>query len=232
MHGDTNRPCLVGYRSSDCLSYPPRCVSGKLEALCIIEFFNRFHQAEVALLNEVEKLHASANVAFCDRHDKTQVCFAQNMLCLFVALFHTFCKFDLLICGQKRNFADVFEVDFHRVVHARIDDFVKRDVVLLDGFFHFDVLVLQSVEHHLHILCGCVEVFQPCHYVVFADRAFALSVGDDFVNLLFQKLFSVHLYSSWVNQSLSLMSFDFNIFCKRDISAMLALFASGSDSSL
>ena len=115
------------------------------------------------------------------------------MLCLFVTLFHSLGKFDFLFTRQKGHFTDVLEVDFDRVVNTAVDDFVKRDIVVLNRLFNLDVFRLQSIEHHFHIFGGCVEMFEFCHYLVFTHRAFALSQSDDFVNLLFQKLFSVHV---------------------------------------
>ena len=64
---------LVGDRSSDGLADPPGRVRRELEALDVVELLDRPHQAEVALLDEVEEEHPPAHVALRDRHDEPQV---------------------------------------------------------------------------------------------------------------------------------------------------------------
>ncbi len=73
VHGDADRPGLVGDRSSDGLADPPGRVRRELEALHVVELLDRPHQAEVALLDEVEEEHPPAHVALRDRHDEPQV---------------------------------------------------------------------------------------------------------------------------------------------------------------
>src|SRR5699024_2250838 len=45
-----------------------------LEALCVVELLDSADQAEVSLLNEVEKLHAATGVPLCQRDDESEVC--------------------------------------------------------------------------------------------------------------------------------------------------------------
>ena len=73
VHRDADRAGLVGDRTGDRLADPPRGVGGELEALRVVELLDRPHQAEVALLDEVEEVHAPADVALGDRHDEAQV---------------------------------------------------------------------------------------------------------------------------------------------------------------
>ena len=44
----------------------------EFEALGVVELLDRSHQAEVALLHEIKKHHAAADIALGDRHDQTQ----------------------------------------------------------------------------------------------------------------------------------------------------------------
>ena len=73
VDGDAHRPRLVGDGAGDGLADPPGGVGGELEALGVVELLDRPHQAEVALLDEVEELHAAADVALGDRHDQAKV---------------------------------------------------------------------------------------------------------------------------------------------------------------
>jgi len=47
---------MIGNSAADCLPNPPRRVGRKLVAAAVLELFHRLHQAEVALLNQVEEL--------------------------------------------------------------------------------------------------------------------------------------------------------------------------------
>ena len=64
---------LVGDAAADRLADPPGGVGGELEALAVVELLDRPHQAEVALLDEVEERHPGALVALGDRHHEAQV---------------------------------------------------------------------------------------------------------------------------------------------------------------
>ena len=73
VHRDADGAGLVGDAAGDGLTDPPRGVGGELEALGVVELVDRTHQAEVALLDEVEELHAAAAVALGDADHQPQV---------------------------------------------------------------------------------------------------------------------------------------------------------------
>ena len=73
VHRDADGAGLVGDGPGDGLADPPRGVGGELEALRVVELLDRPHQAEVALLDQVEEVHAAADVALGDRHDEAEV---------------------------------------------------------------------------------------------------------------------------------------------------------------
>ena len=143
MHGDSNRARLIRNRAGDRLANPPRCVCGEFIALAIVKLFNRLDQAEVSLLNQVEKQHAAANISLCDGNDETQVRFGELMLRLGVSVRHALRDLNLLIRGEQRHFADLFEIHAHRVVDVDALDGGQRALdlrdLLVDVLRHFDV---------------------------------------------------------------------------------------------
>jgi len=66
---------LVGNGSGDCLANPPRGVGGKLVAAAVVELIHSLHQADVALLDQVEELKPAVGVLLGHRHHKAQVGF-------------------------------------------------------------------------------------------------------------------------------------------------------------
>src|SRR5699024_8187517 len=64
---------LVSYSAGDGLAYPPGRVGRELVALGVVELLDGLDEAEVALLDEVEKQHAAADIALRYRDDKAQV---------------------------------------------------------------------------------------------------------------------------------------------------------------
>ena len=116
VHRDTDSAGLVGDGARDGLTNPPRCVGGELESLCIIELFNSLDEAEIALLNEVKELHATAEIALRDADDKTQVRFGKALLCGFVAVLDGDGKAHFFFGGKQRHAADLFQVNFDRVI--------------------------------------------------------------------------------------------------------------------
>ena len=70
VHRDANRPGLIGDGAGDGLANPPGGVGGELVAAAVLEFVDGLHQADVALLNQVEELQAAVGVLFGDRDDQ------------------------------------------------------------------------------------------------------------------------------------------------------------------
>src|SRR5258708_537737 len=70
---DADRPRLVGDGAGDGLADPPRRVGRELVAAAILELVYRLHQADVALLNQVEELQPAVRVLLRDRDDQPEV---------------------------------------------------------------------------------------------------------------------------------------------------------------
>ena len=71
--GQADGAAGVGDAAGDRLADPPRGVGRELEALAPVELLDGVHQAEVALLDEVEQRQARRLVLLGDRHDQAQV---------------------------------------------------------------------------------------------------------------------------------------------------------------
>ena len=97
MHRHADCPCLIGDGSGNGLPDPPGGICREFVSLCIVELVDRANQARVALLNEVENVKSAAGVFFRDRHDQTEVCFRQLVLCRLIALAHALGKLHLLV---------------------------------------------------------------------------------------------------------------------------------------
>jgi hypothetical protein len=81
----------IGDGAGDGLANPPRGVGRELVAAAVFELVHRLHQADVALLNQVEELQAAVGVLFGDGDDQAQVGFDQlalGLLGVHVALDH------------------------------------------------------------------------------------------------------------------------------------------------
>ena len=119
MHRDADGAGLVGNGAGDGLTDPPRCVGRELEALGVVELFHSLDQAQVTLLDQVQELHAAADVTLGDGNDQTQVGFAQALfgfLALGAAGLNFQGQVDLLLGGQQGHAADLFQVDLDGVV--------------------------------------------------------------------------------------------------------------------
>src|SRR5699024_8616716 len=104
--------------TGDCLANPPCCIGREFEALGVVKLLNCFDQTQVSFLNQIQELHAAANIAFCDADNQSQVCLGQTFSCIRVALCHSFSQFNLFLWSQQRNTADLLEVNFDRVIDA------------------------------------------------------------------------------------------------------------------
>src|ERR1051326_2122949 len=70
---NANRARLVGDRARDRLPDPPRGVGRELVAAAVFELVHRLHQADVALLDEVEELQPAVGVLLGNRNHQAEV---------------------------------------------------------------------------------------------------------------------------------------------------------------
>src|SRR5579872_6817146 len=70
---DANRARLIRDGARDGLPDPPGGVRRELVAALVLELVDGFHQADVALLNEVEELQSAVRVFLRDAHDEAKV---------------------------------------------------------------------------------------------------------------------------------------------------------------
>ena len=73
VHRDADGAGLVGHRAGDRLADPPRRIGRELEALGVVELLDRTDETEVALLDEVQELHAATGVALGERDHEAEV---------------------------------------------------------------------------------------------------------------------------------------------------------------
>src|SRR5487761_148237 len=156
VHWDADGAGLIGDGTGDSLANPPRTVSRELVATAPLELVDTPHQADVALLDQVEELQAAVVILLRDGNDEAEVRFDQFFLRLFSFDFATndnlqralqFCGTDF---GGDFNFAQlgaaVFQiasrfgenVAFRSVYAAlELDDFALEGVNALDGLTKF-----------------------------------------------------------------------------------------------
>ncbi len=123
--------CLVRYSPCYGLSYPPGCISTEFESLSVVKLFNSLQQTQVSFLNQIQKLHASSHIAFCDTDNKSQVGLIKTSFCLFVSHFNSVGKLHFLFCSQKRHLANFPQI--------------HSDMVLKANTFHTGFQVLSQV---------------------------------------------------------------------------------------
>ena len=83
VHRDTNGSCLVGDRPSDGLSDPPGGISAELVTLSVVELLNRTDEADVTLLDHIQKGHPSSDVFLGYADHQPQVGLGQTGLGAF-----------------------------------------------------------------------------------------------------------------------------------------------------
>ena len=74
-HADGAR--LVGDGAGDALANPPSRVSGEFVTAAPFEFVCALHEADIALLDQIEELHAAIGIFLGNGDDETKVCFGE-----------------------------------------------------------------------------------------------------------------------------------------------------------
>src|SRR6185437_4507103 len=124
VHRDANGARLIGDRPRHGLADPPRRVRRELVPLAVVELLDGADEAEAALLDQVEKGEAAAQIALRDRDDEAQVGFGHLLLREHVAALDPLGQADLLVGGEQRDLADLAQVEPERV-EARLDGQVE-----------------------------------------------------------------------------------------------------------
>ena len=73
MRGDADRAPLIGDRARDRPPNPPDRVGREFVTKAMFEFIDRFHQSDIAFLNQVEELQAAFGVVFGDENNEPQI---------------------------------------------------------------------------------------------------------------------------------------------------------------
>ena len=121
MHWDADGAGLVGDGTGDGLADPPGRIGGELESLGVVELFHRFDQTQIALLDQIQELHAAAHIPLGNGDHQTQVGLAQTLLgflAIGAAGLDLQRQIHLLFGGQQRHTADFFQIDLHRVING------------------------------------------------------------------------------------------------------------------
>src|SRR6266567_9581455 len=124
VHRDPDRPRLVRDRPGDGLADPPSRVGRELVALAVVELLDRPDQAERALLNQIEEAEAAAEIRLRDRDDEAEVRLDHLRLRGHLAALDPLREVNLLVGGQKRDLADLAQVEAERV-ERRLDGQVE-----------------------------------------------------------------------------------------------------------
>ena len=133
VHRDADRPALVRDRALEGLADPPRAVGRELVALTPVELLDGAVEADRPFLNQVEKRHAPAAVAVCERDDEPQVRVHHQLLRGAVAALDPLGEHDLLVRAQKRVAADLLHEELERLRAVR----GRRGQVEVDGILVF-----------------------------------------------------------------------------------------------
>ncbi len=81
MHGNTDGAGLVRNRTRNRLTNPPCRIGAELVPTAIFKFIDRFHKADIALLNEIKELKAAVGVFLCDGNNEAQIGLDHFLLC-------------------------------------------------------------------------------------------------------------------------------------------------------
>src|SRR5438045_5260278 len=101
MHGEANRLRLIGERAFDRLLDPPRGVGGKFSTLRRIEALDGFHQADVALRNQIEQRQSKIRIIVRDLNDQTQIRTNHQGASFLVAALNFSGEFNLLLWSEQ-----------------------------------------------------------------------------------------------------------------------------------
>ena len=116
VEGHAHDAALFADGLQDALTNPPNGVGDELKAAGFVELLCGFHQADVALVDEVVERHALVLILLRHRHHKAQVGLHQAFECLFVAMADALCQFHLFVHGEEFQTANLGEIFVNRCI--------------------------------------------------------------------------------------------------------------------
>ena len=196
VHRNADGAGLVRNGAGNGLANPPGGIGGEFEALGVIELIHRLDQAQVALLDQIQELHAAAHIPLGNRDHQTQVGLAQALLgalALGAALLNVLGQLDLLIAGQQGHPADFLQVDLHGVIdghavgrqaalellHALLSEGKVLGVVLR-LVHHFNAVAFQRLVQLVDLLHVKAALFDGVRDLLAVQFAGALAVLQQF----------------------------------------------------
>jgi hypothetical protein len=117
VDGQPDGAALLGHRAADRLANPERGVGREAEAAPVVELLHRAHEADRALLDQVQQRHPGvlALEALGEVHDQAQVGLDHAVLGLEVAALDPAGELELLSRGQQTRAGDALEEDSEAV---------------------------------------------------------------------------------------------------------------------
>ena len=97
MDGEPDRAALVGNRAGDRLANPPGGVGAEAEPLAPVVLLDGAHEADVALLDQIEQGETAIDVALGDRNDQAEVGANEELRCVLVVHLDALGEVDLLL---------------------------------------------------------------------------------------------------------------------------------------
>jgi len=124
-------------------------VGREFEATLVVELLDRAHQAEVALLDQVQERQPAVEVLLGHGNHEPQVGLGQVMARLLGAGLHLLGQFDLLLGGQQIDAPDLLEVHPDGVVEGHRTDNLDLGEGFLLVIFGLGLSVGRDLDTHL-----------------------------------------------------------------------------------
>src|SRR4051794_31197911 len=122
VDGDADRAGLVGERTGDRLTDPPRRVGRELEALAVVELLRRANETERPLLDQVQERQALVAVVLRDGDDEPQVGLDHLLLGVQIPAFDAAGEVDLFLSREQPDLADVLQEQLKGIGgHVRLE---------------------------------------------------------------------------------------------------------------
>ena len=117
MNRTSESPCQCPL---DGLFDPPRGIGGKLRPSFGVKAPDAFHQADVALIDEIQQRQSQAVIGACDFNHQPQVRLDHVFARLPVTAVDSFGERDLLLRSQQFHLADFAEIELQAVAPQRL----------------------------------------------------------------------------------------------------------------
>gem|GEM_PF-5549056 len=185
MDWDTDSTRLIGYGTSNPLTYPPSGIGREFESFLGIKFINRTEESDISFLDEIEESETTTHIFFGNRDHETEIGFCKLFSGILCSFFDEATESDFFLSIDEREASNFIQVHSNGIVRnlGKIDIigliFTRRtmleEFLLTEAIDDFDIELHESSIDIIKLIDIIFGIRHSCEELIVGNFSFNLS---------------------------------------------------------